>query len=122
MDRARRVASQLDAGSVWINDHMYSHAAAELPWGGVKHSGVGITHSKFGFYACTRPRLLSIDSGRVPVAWWHPYDAKLRSALGAVARTLYSASAGEKLRTMLGERDEFKGLLDRVRKPTLSGR
>ena len=119
---ARALATQIDAGMVWINDHMYSHTAAELPWGGVKHSGVGITHSKFGFYACTRPRLLSVDSGRMSAPWWHPYDEKLRDGLQTVARTMYGGSAADKLRTALAGRSEFKGLLDRARKPTLTGR
>jgi len=121
-DRARQIASRLEAGSVWINDHMYSHAAAELPWGGVKHSGVGITHSKFGFYACTRPRLLSVDAGKIPVPFWHPYNEKLRNSLAAVVRAMYAPSAGEKLRSALSDREEFKDLIGRVRKPTITGR
>lgn len=121
-DRAKAIASRLEAGSVWVNDHMYSHAAGQLPWGGVKHSGVGITHSKFGFYACTRPRLLSMDSGKIPVAFWHPYDQKLRNALATVVRTMYSPGAGEKLRSALSGREEFKDLIGRVRKPTVTGR
>jgi acyl-CoA reductase-like NAD-dependent aldehyde dehydrogenase len=37
--RAHRVASRLEAGIVWINDHHRIGPAS--PWGGYKHSGVG---------------------------------------------------------------------------------
>jgi succinate-semialdehyde dehydrogenase/glutarate-semialdehyde dehydrogenase len=116
-ERATKIASELDTGSVWINDHMYSHGLAQLPWGGAKRSGVGVTHSKFGFYACVRPKLLSVDSGRMPVPFWHPYDERLRKSFDAILHALYSPSAGEKLRTVLGQRSEFKGIIDRARNP-----
>ncbi len=115
--RASKLAEELEAGSVWVNDHMYSFAVAELPWGGVKRSGIGVAHSKFGFYEMVRPKLLALDSGKVPVAWWHPYDERLRNAMHAVISTLYSPSTSEKLRNALGRREAFKGLLDRVRHP-----
>ncbi len=37
--RAHRLAEQLDAGIIWINDHHRVDAAS--PWGGVKNSGIG---------------------------------------------------------------------------------
>jgi acyl-CoA reductase-like NAD-dependent aldehyde dehydrogenase len=39
ISRAHRVADQLEAGIVWINDHHRIHPAS--PWGGYKDSGVG---------------------------------------------------------------------------------
>ncbi len=39
VDRAKAVARRLDAGSTWINRHAVP--GADLPFGGVKHSGVG---------------------------------------------------------------------------------
>ncbi len=116
VDRAKVLASSLEAGSVWINDHMYSFAAMQLPWGGAKRSGVGVTHSKFGLYENVHPRLLSVDSGKIPVAWWHPYDARLLGGLRALLRALYSPTKTERLRASLAERDEFKQLLGRVRR------
>ena len=44
-------------GMVWINDHMYSHGACQCSWGGVKDSGLGRSHSKFGFYECVNIKL-----------------------------------------------------------------
>lgn len=39
VERAKQVAGRLDAGSTWINRH--GVPGADLPFGGVKHSGVG---------------------------------------------------------------------------------
>ena len=36
-----RIARELEAGMVWINDHMFSHGACQCSWGGVKESGLG---------------------------------------------------------------------------------
>ena len=53
-DRAKgeRMARRIESGMVWINDHSYTHAALQCSWGGVKESGLGRSHSKFGFYEC----------------------------------------------------------------------
>ena len=50
MNRAKgeRIAERLESGMVWINDHMFSHGACSCSWGGVKDSGLGRSHSKFG--------------------------------------------------------------------------
>jgi len=116
-DRARAVtlARQLEAGSVWINDHMYSHAACQLPWSGVKRSGVGVSHSKHGFYECTQTRMISVDAGRFPAPWWHPYDDRLRAGFTALLDTLYARGAGDRVRAAAKHRPEWRGLIDRVK-------
>jgi succinate-semialdehyde dehydrogenase/glutarate-semialdehyde dehydrogenase len=113
--RATRLARGLQAGSVWINDHMYSHAAAQLPWGGVKKSGVGVTHSKQGFVECSNTKMISVDSGKLPVAWWHPYDDRLRAGFTAMIDALYAPGASGKVRALAGHRPEWSGLIKRVR-------
>ena len=50
---------------VWINDHMYTHGACQCAWGGVKHSGVGRTHSKFGFYECVNVKHRAWEPARI---------------------------------------------------------
>jgi succinate-semialdehyde dehydrogenase/glutarate-semialdehyde dehydrogenase len=88
--RAERMAREIEAGMVWINDHMYSHGACQCSWGGVKDSGLGRAHSKFGFYECVNVKLVSYEPGWVRNFWWHPYDETLGRALRASAKLLYS--------------------------------
>jgi succinate-semialdehyde dehydrogenase/glutarate-semialdehyde dehydrogenase len=87
--KAERIARQLETGMVWINDHMFSHGACQCSWGGVKESGVGRTHSKFGLYECVNVKLRVWEPSKVRDPWWHPYDATLGHALRQAAIVLY---------------------------------
>ena len=98
MRRARRTARRLDAGMVWINDHGSSAAAAQVPWAGVKSSGQGVIHSKFGLYEMVEKRLVSEDRGLLPVAWWFPYDQAGRLGFVALLQTAYADGVAAKLR------------------------
>jgi acyl-CoA reductase-like NAD-dependent aldehyde dehydrogenase len=113
--RGVRLARQLEAGSVWLNDHMYSHAACQLPWGGVKKSGVGVTHSAQGFYECSHTKMVAIDSGRVPVLQWHPYEERLRAGLTATIDALYAPGVVGRLRALAANRPELQAMVQRVR-------
>ncbi len=74
---------------VWINDHMFSHGACQCAWGGVKDSGLGRTHSKFGLYECVNIKTRVWEPSLVRNAWWHPYDETLGQALRQTATILY---------------------------------
>src|SRR3954470_12360229 len=98
LDRARgdRIARRLEAGMVWINDHMYSHGACSCSWGGVKHSGIGRGHSKFGFYECVSVKLLAWEPSRTRDFWWHPYDESLGKAVHSAAQLFYGRDADKR--------------------------
>jgi succinate-semialdehyde dehydrogenase/glutarate-semialdehyde dehydrogenase len=87
--KGERVARELESGMVWINDHMFSHGACQCAWGGVKDSGLGRTHSKFGLYECVNVKLRVWEPSQVRNAWWHPYDETLGRALRQTATILY---------------------------------
>ena len=91
--RAERIAHRLESGMVWLNDHMYSHGACQCAWGGVKHSGIGRSHSKFGFYECVNVKQMVWEPSRTRNFWWHPYDASLGKAMDASAKLLYGRDA-----------------------------
>jgi acyl-CoA reductase-like NAD-dependent aldehyde dehydrogenase len=91
MNRAKgeRIARRVQAGMVWVNDHMYSHGACSCSWGGVKDSGLGRSHSKFGLYECVNVKLVTWERSRTRDFWWHPYDESLVTAMHASAQLLY---------------------------------
>jgi succinate-semialdehyde dehydrogenase/glutarate-semialdehyde dehydrogenase len=81
--RARRVAAQLRAGTVTINDHLMSHGMAETPWGGFGQSGIGRSHGVLGFKEMTQPRVIVDDLlHRAPRnMWWYPHDKSVYEGL-----------------------------------------
>ena len=91
--RGERIAAELQSGMVWINDHMYSHGACQCAWGGVKDSGLGRTHSKFGLYECVNVKLRTWEGSVLRDAWWHPYDETVGKAFRTTARVLYGRSS-----------------------------
>jgi succinate-semialdehyde dehydrogenase/glutarate-semialdehyde dehydrogenase len=95
MNRAKgeRIAGRIQSGMVWINDHMYTHGACSCSWGGVKESGLGRSHSKFGLWECVNIKLVTWEPSRTRDFWWHPYDESLGKALSASARLLYGRDA-----------------------------
>jgi acyl-CoA reductase-like NAD-dependent aldehyde dehydrogenase len=94
-DRARgeRIAAELQSGMVWINDHMFSHGACQCSWGGVKDSGLGRTHSKFGLYECVNVKLRVWEGSTLRNPWWHPYDETVGKAFRQSAKILYGPAS-----------------------------
>ncbi len=60
---AKLVASQLDVGSVTINDLVAPTADPRLPFGGRGESGFGVTRGPEGLLAMTTARVISTRSG-----------------------------------------------------------
>lgn len=58
VNRAREVASRIQAGTVWINQHGMIHPM--VPFGGVKGSGYGVEFGVDGLKAVTQPQVISI--------------------------------------------------------------
>ena len=79
--KGERIARRIESGMVWVNDHSFSHGACQCAWGGVKDSGVGRSHSKFGFYECANIKMNAWEPGLTRDFWWHPYDATLGEAV-----------------------------------------
>jgi len=94
LERARRVARRLEAGSVWTNDVSYSYGTGQASWGGTKESGYGRTHSKHGLYELSRVKFADLDRGRVPVPWWFPYDEGVLEGFRGMAGVLYGEGLG----------------------------
>lgn len=77
--RAERIANRLHAGTVMVNDVLYTHAVPETPWGGVKNSGIGRVHGIEGLRDLCLPRHVNLP--RLPTrmtrplaaAWTYPY-------------------------------------------------
>jgi len=84
---ARRVARQMQAGSVCINDCVVSYGVPELPFGGVKESGLGRRHGVVGLRKYTIQQSIAEDRfGLAREPHWLPYnETALRLAEKAAA-------------------------------------
>jgi acyl-CoA reductase-like NAD-dependent aldehyde dehydrogenase len=112
--KGERIASQIQSGMVWVNDHSFSHGACQCSWGGVKDSGLGRSHSKFGFYECVNIKLVSWEPGWTRDSWWQPYDRDVGDAFRASAQLLYGRN-GNRMKALR----EHGGALLRVGRRTL---
>ena len=119
-DRAKgeRMAHQIESGMVWVNDHSFSHGACQCAWGGVKDSGLGRSHSKFGFYECVNIKQLAWEPGWTRDLWWQPYDRKLGDAIRSSAQILYSRN-GNRLAAL---REGIRPLVEVTRRTMQKGR
>jgi succinate-semialdehyde dehydrogenase/glutarate-semialdehyde dehydrogenase len=115
-DRAQRIGRRIEAGMVWLNDHMYSHGVCSCAWGGVKNSGLGRAHSQFGFHESVTIKQMSWDPSLTKDFWWHPYDESLGKAMQAAAQLLYGRDADKAAALRRGA-----GPLVQVARKTLKG-
>lgn len=84
--KGARVAREIRAGMVWMNDHVVARTEPQLPWGAVHGSGIGRARGTVALRAMVEPKLVTWDppAGRMPS--WQPYDASLVAAWRALAR------------------------------------
>jgi succinate-semialdehyde dehydrogenase/glutarate-semialdehyde dehydrogenase len=100
---ARRLAEELHAGTVTINDHLFSFGEPTATWGGVKKSGVGRSHAAFGLHELVNIKHVSIDMGNAgAMPWWYPYDSAFHAFTKRAFGTLYSNDPRTKLPDALG--------------------
>jgi len=87
--RAERVAEKLEAGTVMINDVLYTHALPETPWGGVKQSGIGRVHGRRGLEELCEIRHINRPRLRLPPLWTFPYREDRYRAFRWAMRRLF---------------------------------
>jgi acyl-CoA reductase-like NAD-dependent aldehyde dehydrogenase len=101
--RAERIANQLVAGTVMHNDALYTHAAPETPWGGVKSSGLGRVHGKHGLRDFCEVRHVNLERVSFPAFWYYPYSRKAWSTGLRVYRTMLGRGVTGRLKALFGK-------------------
>jgi len=93
IDRGKRVAEQIDAGTVMINEVVYTHAVAQTPWGGVKQSGYGRTHGTLGLLELVSAQHIHVNAiPKVADVWWFPYSKRAGALFRDFARRFTTGS------------------------------
>ena len=76
LSKGKRVAEKIEAGTVCVNEVLYTHGIGQTPWGGFKNSGNGRTHGIEGLMELVQPQHIHVNNLAIlPDAWWMPYGA-----------------------------------------------
>ncbi len=91
--KGKRVAEKIEAGTVCVNEVLYTHGIGQTPWGGFKNSGSGRTHGVEGLMELVQPQHIHINKIAIlPNAWWMPYGANAIKTFRGFARYFASGS------------------------------
>ena len=114
-DKGRRVAEKIEAGSVCVNEVLYTHGIGQTPWGGFKNSGRGRTHGHEGLMELVQPQHIHVNRIAIlPDAWWMPYSSTAvetfrgfatKFASGSLAKTMtLMPQLGKRIRELIRKR------------------
>ena len=91
--RGKRLAERIDAGTVMVNEVLYTHGIAQTPWGGVKQSGFGRTHGRAGLLELVNQQHIHVNRlAMLPDLWWFNYTPNAGKLFRGLARRFASGS------------------------------
>jgi succinate-semialdehyde dehydrogenase/glutarate-semialdehyde dehydrogenase len=85
---AKEMALEIRAGTVMINDCVFTHALCQTPWGGRKASGFGRSHSRFGLQELVTIHHIHTNKMFRKDFWWYPYSATMIRSLARLTKRL----------------------------------
>ena len=97
--RGEALARRIVAGTVMVNDVLACFGISEAPHGGVKASGIGRTHGRFGLEEMVWPKY--VDSDRLPrmkKLWWYGYGPAFAQQMGGFVELLFANGLTKRLR------------------------
>jgi succinate-semialdehyde dehydrogenase/glutarate-semialdehyde dehydrogenase len=107
------VAERIEAGTVMVNEVLYTHGIAQTPWGGVKQSGLGRTHGRAGLLELVAPQHLHVNRfAFVPDLWWFRYTPRASKLFRGFAKRF---ATGNVLQTSLILPQMIRRLFERRR-------
>lgn len=91
--RGRRIAERIEAGTVMVNEVLYTHGIAQTPWGGVKQSGSGRTHGRAGLLELVAAQHIHVNRiTLLPDLWWFNYSDRAVALFRGLARRFTTGS------------------------------
>jgi succinate-semialdehyde dehydrogenase/glutarate-semialdehyde dehydrogenase len=100
--RGERLARRIQAGTVMVNDVVSCFGISEAPHGGVKSSGIGRAHGRFGLEEMVRLKYL--DSDLMPgmkKVWWYGYGMSFSQQMEGFLDMQFARDLGKRLRGAL---------------------
>ena len=101
-DRGERLARRIHAGTVMVNDVISCFGISEAPHGGVKASGVGRTHGRFGLEEMVRTKYMDVDlMPGMKKVWWYGYGENFRRQMEGFLDMQFARGLGSRVRGAL---------------------
>jgi succinate-semialdehyde dehydrogenase/glutarate-semialdehyde dehydrogenase len=101
-NRGERLARRIHAGTVMVNDVVSCFGISEAPHGGVKFSGVGRAHGRFGLEEMVRLKYVDVDlMPEMKKVWWYGYGAKFARQMDGLLDMQFARGVGARLRGAL---------------------
>jgi len=93
LSRGKRIAERIDAGTVMVNEALYTHGIAQTPWGGVKQSGFGRTHGRAGLLELVNAQHIHVNHlWFIADLWWFNYTPQAGQLFRGFAKRFASGS------------------------------
>jgi succinate-semialdehyde dehydrogenase/glutarate-semialdehyde dehydrogenase len=100
--RGERLARRIQAGTVMVNDVVSCFGISEAPHGGVKSSGLGRAHGRFGLEEMVRLKYVDVDlMPGVKKVWWYGYSASFARQMEGFVDFQFARRLGERVRGAL---------------------
>jgi len=99
---ASRLAEQLEAGGVTVNDHMVTFNEPKAIWGGIKQTGMGRTHGPYGMLEITNIKFVCADFTRKRTKqWWYPYSPTKLQIMESALTIMHHPRRGRQIKALL---------------------
>jgi acyl-CoA reductase-like NAD-dependent aldehyde dehydrogenase len=93
------LSHRIGAGTVQINDAASGFGTSEAPHGGIKSSGIGTTHGRFGLDEMVRVKYVAADRlPRMKKVWWYGYGTKFAEQIEALLDLQFARKLTRRLR------------------------
>jgi acyl-CoA reductase-like NAD-dependent aldehyde dehydrogenase len=100
--RGEAIARRIQAGTVMVNDVVSCFGISEAPHGGVKSSGVGRTHGRFGLEEMVRLKYIDVDlMPSMKKVWWYGYGSKFAGQMAGFLDLQFARGLGSRLQGAL---------------------
>ncbi len=97
--RGEALARRVQAGTVMVNDVLTCFGISEAPHGGIKASGIGRTHGRFGLEEMVWPKYVDSDlMSRMKKLWWYGYGPTFSQQMTGFIELLFANGLIKRLR------------------------
>jgi acyl-CoA reductase-like NAD-dependent aldehyde dehydrogenase len=100
--RGQRLARRIQAGTVMVNDVVSCFGISEAPHGGIKSSGLGRAHGRFGLEEMVRLKYVDVDlMPGMKKVWWYGYGMTFSQQMEGFLDMQFARDLGTRLRGAL---------------------